>query len=364
MKKLILTIILSLFFVSPAFGWYQTGPWDTSIWGDLTLTDGTDSHIIKAVQEPGLGGRATIGLDETARTMVICDAGDVDVDFGLTIKAHPTLWFFDDDHSDFGSISQAGNAFTFSTTTGAANMLFYASAGYYFSLTSDRAAGNAFTVNSGAGNELTDTNGEQSWVYIEPKVNQTGTAAYNGLKILVTETAKGDGSTGTGATNNLIVAGPTTDPDVFKVDNAGAVTAGAVSFHSIKTTLSTAQVNALRGSPITLVAAQGANTWIEFVSAVIAYDYATAAFTVAAGEDLVIEWADGTDATASIETTGFLDQVDDEIRFYPCALAAGADIEASINQGLRIFNTGAGEIADGGGEVDVTVTYRVHTTGF
>lgn len=129
-------------------------------------------------------------------------------------------------------------------------------------------------------------------------------------------------------------------------------------------TLSTAQVNALQATPITIVAAQGANTWIELVTAIITYDYAIAAFTVAAGEDLVIEYGDGTDVTASIETTGFLDQTDDEIRYYPFVLAAGADPEATINQVLRIKNTGAGEIADGGGEVDIRVVYRVYTTGF
>lgn len=130
------------------------------------------------------------------------------------------------------------------------------------------------------------------------------------------------------------------------------------------TTLSTAQVNGLRAAPITVVAAQGAGTIIEIVSVVITYDYATAAFTVAGDEDLIIEYADGTDATASIESAGFLDQADDEVRFYLNSLAAGADLEALIDQGLRIFNTGAGETADGGGEVDIRVTYRVYKTGF
>jgi len=144
----------------------------------------------------------------------------------------------------------------------------------------------------------------------------------------------------------------------------GNLVPGTTKFFSTTTTLTTAQVNALRATPITVVAAQGANTWIELVTAVITYDYATAAFTVAADEDLVIEYADGTDATASIETAGFLDQVDDEIRYYPFALTAGADPEATIGQALRIFNTGAGEIADGGGEVDIRITYRVYSTGF
>jgi hypothetical protein len=139
---------------------------------------------------------------------------------------------------------------------------------------------------------------------------------------------------------------------------------GTTIHFSNVTTLSTAQVNALKATPITLVPAQGANTIIELVSVMLTYDYATAAFTVGADEDLVIEYADGTDTTASIETTGFLDQAADKIQFYPSSLAAGASLGASINQGLQIFNTGSGELSDGGGELDVRITYRVYETGF
>lgn len=129
-------------------------------------------------------------------------------------------------------------------------------------------------------------------------------------------------------------------------------------------TIAVGDVNKLRATPIEIIPAMGAGTWIELISAVITYDYATAAFTVGADEDLVIEYADGTDATASIETTGFLDQADDEIRFYPNVLAAAADAEASINQGLQIFNTGSGETADGGAcTVGVRIIYAVYATG-
>lgn len=128
-------------------------------------------------------------------------------------------------------------------------------------------------------------------------------------------------------------------------------------------TFTTAQINAMRATPLIIVPAQGANTWIELVSAIIVYDYATAAFTVGGDEDLVIEYADGTDVSGTIETTGFLDQGDDELRYVPNVLALNADIEATINQGLRLLNSGSGETADGGGEVDVRITYRVYATG-
>ncbi|MEA2037482.1 MAG: hypothetical protein U9O94_08280, partial [Nanoarchaeota archaeon] len=153
-----------------------------------------------------------------------------------------------------------------------------------------------------------------------------------------------------------------------EADNAGGIQSkqlkiGTTGLFSTTITLTTSQVNNLRATPIELVPAYGANTWIELVSVFLAYDYVTTAFTVAAGEDFVIEWADDTDATASIETTGFIDQADDEVRWYPTVLSAGADPEATLNQGLQIFNTGAGETSDGGtSTLAVKVTYRVYTT--
>ncbi|KKM61691.1 hypothetical protein LCGC14_1529200 [marine sediment metagenome] len=148
------------------------------------------------------------------------------------------------------------------------------------------------------------------------------------------------------------------------INTYGDVDLNGSKLNATVMTLTTAQVNALRATPIIIVPAQGANTIIKLVSAMITYDYASAAFTVGADEDFVIEYADGTDTTASIESTAFLDQADDEVRYYPNSLAAGADLEASINQGLQIFNTGTGETADGGGEVDIRITYRVYATGF
>jgi len=168
----------------------------------------------------------------------------------------------------------------------------------------------------------------------------------------------------TGGTINGATVGATTPAaGTFTSVTLGTV-AGGESISAQVTALSTAQVVALRASPITVVTAGGANTWIEVLSVVLTYDYATAAFTVAADEDLVIEYADGTDITGSIESAAFLDQVDDEIRYYIPTFASASDPEAQINNAVRIFNTGAGEIADGGGVVDVRVVYLLHSTGF
>jgi hypothetical protein len=77
------------------------------------------------------------------------------------------------------------------------------------------------TFNSDTDIELTDTNGEQSWLYVEPKINQvnaeTGAANYNALQIKVTET-----DIDTAGDNNLIKAGVGTS-NYFKVSNRGMI---------------------------------------------------------------------------------------------------------------------------------------------
>lgn len=187
---------------------------DTTVNDTITITDGTDSHVIKAVQETGLGGRLTIGLDETARTIVICDAGDVDTDFAMSVSCDPLLRVYSADLNSYFQYAKTGVMSTYNNGyTVLANAGLRLQGGYV-----DAVSGDWVLVNSNAGVELTDTDGEQSWLYIEPKINQSATGAYNAVKINVTETATGDGSAGQG--NNLIWAG-VGGTRKFEVDNTG-----------------------------------------------------------------------------------------------------------------------------------------------
>lgn len=358
MKKFFMGLFFPLLFASSTFAqppmFANDGLFgnDITVNDQITLTDGTNPHLIKSVTEAGPVGSFRIAVDETDRLAIICDYGDVDVDFANAACTDPTLQLRDAGGTWYADLTNTG--ITHSNTARYTN-----SGVWEFRLGADISAGNWVEFESLTGVELTDDNAEQSWLALYPKYNGANTSPFNAIQVKATETLLGTGGA------NFAKFGTSSNDDLFIVENTGAIEFdGHTKVHAAVTTLSTAQVNAVRGTPITVVAAQGANTWIELVSAVITYDYATAAFTVAADEDLVIEYADGTDTTASIETTGFLDQGDDEIRFYPSALAAGADIEATINQALQIFNTGAGETADGGGEVDVRVVYRVYVTGF
>ena len=214
--------------------WFDNGFTYDGIAGTITTTkevhiaDANDTSIIKHVLEPGLGGRLTIGLDETARSIVICDVGDVDTDLGLSVQSSPTLYVMSADGSYYSKLVANGLHIVGTSVilefSGTYGLQLLSNYGARFKLGLNKAAGNPFILDSGTNIELTDTNAEQSWVYIEPKINQSTTAAYNGLKIKVTETATGNATTGDGGgTNNLILAGTSADPDMFKVDNVGRI---------------------------------------------------------------------------------------------------------------------------------------------
>jgi len=80
----------------------------------------------------------------------------------------------------------------------------------------DLAAGNFLDIKTGSGDEFTASSGTQSFVYLEPKINQTSTAGYTGLLMDVTETATGSGA------NNLLDLQVAT-ASKFSVDNSGNV---------------------------------------------------------------------------------------------------------------------------------------------
>jgi hypothetical protein len=133
--------------------------------------------------------------------------------------------------------------------------------------------------------------------------------------------------------------------------------------------ISSAEILALNATPKTLAAAPGADRLIEFISAVLIMDSTATAYDgVAAGEDLVIEYEDGDDVSKEIETTGFIDQTNDEVRFVDSVLPsadpvpAGDDLNDNINDSIRLFLK-SDEIATGTGTMSVKITYRIHTLG-
>jgi len=163
--------------------------------------------------------------------MVICDAGDVDTDFGLSAASNPTLGFV----SASGPTAQKGVIYQDASYLNVAGLthglkLMYQDIGLDIVQGYDKISGNSVDIISSANVELTDTNGEQAWLYAEPRINQSGTAAYNGIHVNVLETTPGtsigDGSTGQG--NNLLLLERESTP-LFAVNRLGEVSVGGVT---------------------------------------------------------------------------------------------------------------------------------------
>lgn len=156
------------------------------------------------------------------------------------------------------------------------------------------------------------------------------------------------------------------DMIIFRFDgsNWAAFISGAGQMLTKSFTLTAAQVNALRNTPRQIVPPPGTGMLLEFVSAFLFYNFDTTAFTVGGDEDFVIQYDGSTDVTNSIESAGFIDQSNDEIRQFKAIWTESADMVALVNKKLELFNTGSGETSAGGSStLKVTINFRVHATG-
>jgi len=111
---------------------------------------------------------------------------------------------------------------------------------------------------------------------------------------------------------------------------------------------------------VPLVAAPGAGYALEFVSAVVIYDYATAAYTGGVGDDLGIRV--GTTAVSpTIATADLITSAGDQV-VHLRALAA-ADYDLPVNSTINLKSTAVTNPGTAAGVIRVHLTYRVHTTG-
>jgi len=106
-----------------------------------------------------------------------------------------------------------------------------------------------------------------------------------------------------------------------------------------------------------LVAAPGAGKTLEFVSAVLSYKFATAAYT-GGGDDCVIRQGT-TVMSAPIAKADLLGSPTSDIA-YVNALSA-ADIKLTANSTLNLAGTAFTDPGTAAGTLDVFITYRVHT---
>jgi hypothetical protein len=131
-------------------------------------------------------------------------------------------------------------------------------------------------------------------------------------------------------------------------------------------TITTGQLLALNATPKTIVAAPGANKAIIPVMAVMYKPAGTAYGGIAAGENLVLRYTDGSGTVlTSVETTNFLDQATAQTRV---ALLPQSDAGTAITEVVPTANAAlvvhllVGEITTGDTSLLVRVYYRVVPT--
>lgn len=146
---------------------------------------------------------------------------------------------------------------------------------------------------------------------------------------------------------------------------AGAVL-GASKVITTTTNLTSAQVKALKATPIDLTPAPGADYFIQLLGALLVLDYGSNAFTESS-DDLIIQYeTSGVDACAAITSNGFITATADTIAVAVPTAIAGAASASFNNKKLQLFNSGDGEIAGNAANdstLTVQVTYAVHALG-
>lgn len=133
-------------------------------------------------------------------------------------------------------------------------------------------------------------------------------------------------------------------------------------------TVTSAELLALNATPKSIVPAQGANLAILPTLVAVRHAGGTAYGGIAAGEDLVLKYTNGSGAqcSAAIETTGFLDQTTAQIRTARAPSGSGstpADFAPVANAAV-VLHLLAGEITTGNFPLIVRCWYDVIPTNF
>lgn len=133
-------------------------------------------------------------------------------------------------------------------------------------------------------------------------------------------------------------------------------------------TLTAAQIKALRATPATIVADPAAGKMLELISLSLFLDYGSEVLSETA-DNLELYYNGGTTAAASatIETTGFLDQAANML-YHVYGKTLGALAGSVVDgKGFILKNTGDGEFGGNASNDTVLryrVAYRVHSAGW
>lgn len=132
-------------------------------------------------------------------------------------------------------------------------------------------------------------------------------------------------------------------------------------------TVTNPQIEALHSSPKEIVAAQGADTVIQFLSALLFYNYDIASYSTC-GYDMTINYTDGSGAAVSsaLSGTGFL-TAENDVTAIVLPVAVATTSAAGIENQALVLSIATQDPNDGDGDnaagtLSVTVSYRVITT--
>lgn len=134
--------------------------------------------------------------------------------------------------------------------------------------------------------------------------------------------------------------------------------------------LTNANIKLLSGTPKELVAAQGAGTLIEFVSATLTLNYGSEVLAEpTAPDDLAIEYDDGTgQQIITWDTTGFIENNADCMEIVNAASVGGGasaiTTAANVNKNIVLINTGGNYTGNATADttMQIIVNYRVHNS--
>jgi hypothetical protein len=131
---------------------------------------------------------------------------------------------------------------------------------------------------------------------------------------------------------------------------------------SITVDITSANILAMNGTPVEVLATQGADTAIEFISGVLIYDYDTAQY--GGGGDVTLEYSGGAAVSTTIAAANSFGATGDKVFSFMRLNAAGG-YTMPVNTGLDITNaTGAfTQPGSAAGVGRLHLTYRVHTLG-
>ena len=136
----------------------------------------------------------------------------------------------------------------------------------------------------------------------------------------------------------------------------------STGMQALDVTILPAAMLTLNATPVTLIPAPGAGLMLIFEGAHLSMTYGSAAYAgIAAGEDLAIKYT-GTGGlqVGSCETTGFLDQTSNQLRFVRPYAAASlvSDITPVANAPL-VLHMLTGEIITGNSPLKLRVFFRL-----